>query len=186
MSVDVRLVAPASTPAVTLAEAKAHLRVTDSAEDALITALVAAATEHLDGWTGVLGRALMPQTYEMRLDRFPSGAIKLPLGPVVSVTGVWGTDALGDEFQVDPGEYEIDAGEAIGWIVPVNGWPATMTTINAVRVRWVAGTGCPAPVKAAILLLVGHWFENREATGDAAELPLGVMALISPWRRMPL
>jgi uncharacterized phiE125 gp8 family phage protein len=61
-----------------------------------------------------------------------------------------------------------------------------METINSVRVRWVAGTGCPAPLKAAILLMVGHLFENREATGDATELPLGVAALISPWRRMPL
>lgn len=182
-----KLVVPPSTPAVTLAEAKEHLRVTHSAEDSAITALVAAATAHLDGANGVLGRAIMPQSYDLLLDRFPSGAIKLPVGPVVSVTGVWRTDDEGDEELVPAEDYEVDAGERDGWIVPVSSWPSTMETINSVRVRWVAGTGCPTPVRMAILLLVGHWYENREAVGAAAsELPLGVSALISPWRRLPL
>jgi uncharacterized phiE125 gp8 family phage protein len=69
------LVTPPVAAPVSLAEAKAHLRVDFDDEDALISGLIDAATQHLDGWSGVLGRALMPQTWEMSLDRFPAGAI---------------------------------------------------------------------------------------------------------------
>jgi uncharacterized phiE125 gp8 family phage protein len=53
----------------------------------------------------------------------------------------------------------------------------------------VAGYGgshtVPEPIKQAILLLVGAWFENREAvlTGTiVATLPFAVDALLAPYR----
>jgi len=43
----------------------------------------------------------------------------------------------------------------------------------------------PAPIKHAALLMVGHFYENREAVPDfraATVLPLGVEALVAPYR----
>lgn len=179
------LITPPAAAPVSLAEARQHLRVDHTDEDALIASLIEAAVGHFDGWSGILGRCLEPQTWELALDAFPAKEIRLPLGPIASVASVRLTDPSGAELTVSPLDYETDLRAVEGWIVPSAGWPATMDVVNAVRVRWVAGTGCPEPVRHAILLLIGHWYAHREAASAAAsELPLGVSALIAPWRRV--
>jgi len=78
------LVTPPAQPVITLAEAKAHLRVDIDAEDSLIEGMVAAATAHLDGWRGVLGRAIMPQAWRETHDG--AGPFALALPDVTAVT----------------------------------------------------------------------------------------------------
>lgn len=187
-----RAVAPAATP-VTLAEAKAHLRVTSGAEDALITALIAAATDHLDGWSGVLARALVTQTWKLWLDEWPvDDAIQIPLGPLQSVASVtYLHPDSGVATAVDAASYVVDTVSADGWVVPAAGfaWPTPKDAINAVEVTFVCGHGLAADVppalKAAILLLVGDLYANREGQSDRAITPnLTVDRLIAPWRRV--
>lgn len=45
-------------------------------------------------------------------------------------------------------------------------------------------TGWPHPIKQAVRLLVGHFYNNREAvvSGPVFELPVGVKMLLAPWR----
>jgi uncharacterized phiE125 gp8 family phage protein len=172
-------------PAVTLAEAKSHLRVTISEDDALIELYLAAAQGYLDGPGGVLGVALEPQTLDSALDAFPTNEIRLPFGPVVSVASVDYLDPDGAPQVVASSNYYLDQFSAEAWIVPYAdfAWPDTMDTANAVRASWIAGTGTPPTLKAAILLLTGHLYANREAVGTKLdEVPLGVDALIRPWR----
>lgn len=170
-----RVVAPASAP-VTLAEAKAHLRVTASTEDTLIGALVEAATQHLDGWQGILGRALVQQSWELTLDAFPADeeAIRIPLPPVSSVVSVTYLDAAGAQQTMPPGDYVVDTLSPDAWITLAAGetWPDTLDRINAVTVRFVTGYGAaadvPAPIRAAILLIIGDLYANREGQSDRA------------------
>jgi uncharacterized phiE125 gp8 family phage protein len=185
-----RLVAPAEA-VVSLAEAKAHLRVEHADEDAYIQSLVNAATSHLDGWSGTLGRALVEQTWEVTLDAFPVGAIHLPLGDVIAVVSVVYDDTAGDEQTVPPTDYVLDNRSLDGWVVPVSGvsWPDTLDAVNAVRVRYTAGYGAasavPAAIKHAILMLVAHWYANREAVNVGniiTAFPMAVDALTHPFR----
>lgn len=186
------LATPASDQPVSLAEAKAHLRVTNSAEDDMITGLVAAATAHLEGRNGILGRALLTQTWEMRIDAFPTragGRIELPFPPLQSVAWIKYLDSNGTEQTIDPALYSVDAQHMVGRVRPAYGqsWPATLADDGAVRIRFVAGYGTAAAVpqalKQAILLLVGHWWMNREAVGQAGgPQALAVEALTSPYR----
>ena len=78
------LVAAPTVPCVSTADAKAHLRVDDGEEDALIEAAVAAAVQHLDGYGGILGRALMQQDWRQTLPLWPAsraiGALVRRLG----------------------------------------------------------------------------------------------------------
>ena len=189
-----RTVAPAATP-VTLTEAKAHLRVTSSAEDTLITALIAAATDHLDGWTGILGRALVTQTWKFYLDVWPDGdVIRIPLVPLQSVTSVTYLDpGTGVAATVDADDYIVDTVSPDGWIVPVEGfaWPEPKDAINAIEVTFVCGHGdaaaVPAAIKAAILLIVGDLYANREGQSDRAiTVNATVDRLLAPWRRVTL
>jgi len=173
-----RITPPAVRP-LSLDEARDHLRVTQNAEDALISMLIETAEAWLDGWRGVLGLALEPQTWELSLDRFPAGAFCIPLGPVVSVTSVSYVDAEGAEQVLAPAEYEAD-GERVR---PVGGWPSTGPTMGAVKIRFVAGEGTPENIKHVVRLLIGHWYTNRESVGDRLEaMPMGVNMLIDTVR----
>lgn len=188
-----RVTAPAEVP-VTLAAAKKHLRYLATDQDDLILALVHAATQHLEGRHGILGRALVTQTWEARIDAFPcraGGRIELPMPPLQSVTSVKYLDDAGVEQTVPAGDYSVDAQHMIGRIRPAYGkiWPQTLADDGAVRIRFVAGYGAaaavPDPLKQAILLLVGHWWLNREAVGQAGgPHALAVEALTMPYRIM--
>lgn len=79
------LVDPPTVPVVTLQEMKEHLRVDPNVtdQDDMISALGAAATAHLDGWTGVLCRCIMPQKWALDL---PAGRHVLPFPDVMEAT----------------------------------------------------------------------------------------------------
>uniref|UniRef100_UPI002AFFC390 head-tail connector protein n=1 Tax=Hoeflea sp. TaxID=1940281 RepID=UPI002AFFC390 len=81
------LVTPPAILPVSLAEARLHLRVDEDADDTLITSLIGAAVDHLDGWTGILGQCLVEQEWRQDFDAFAS-CLSLPLGPVTSITSV--------------------------------------------------------------------------------------------------
>lgn len=182
----VRTVAPTETP-VTLAEAKAQLRVEHTEDDAKITALVQAATEFLDGYYGLIGRALVTQTWRADFDFYPSnGLFKLPILPVQQITSVKYSDTANAEQTLDAASYSLFDGS----IVLANGvsFPSVYDRPDAVRVTFVAGYGAaaavPAPIKQAILLMVGHWYGVREAAVQPRleDVPFGVDALIAPYR----
>jgi uncharacterized phiE125 gp8 family phage protein len=173
---------------VPLADMKAHLRVTHSAEDALIAQLTAAAVAHLDGPGGLLGWCLGAQTWLLAYDTFPSGPIQLPTGPLIAVTGIEYANAGGAYVTLPATEYTVDDVANPGWIVPVESWPVAEGT-NAVRITFTAGHATAGAVNAAALvaikLLVAHWYRNREAVGDAmSEVPLSAQAIIDAirWR----
>lgn len=154
---------PAATP-VTIDEAKAQLNITHTEHDAQIVAMIQAATSHLDGQDGVLGRCIMPQTWDLTYDDFPDGAIMIPLPPLQSVQYVSYIDTDGNAQEVDPNDYVLDLQSYDGWVVPRAGfdWPATFNMINAMSIRFVAGyTAVPAAIKAAVLLMVADLYEQR-------------------------
>ena len=184
-----RLITPPAEEPITLEEAKQHLRVEDSSQDLLIGLYIMAARQHIDGKDGWLGRAIVSQTWELSLDTFPADEIQIPLVPLVSITSVVYDDEDGIEQTIDGADYTLDPA---GWVVTAGdySWPTPITAINAVRVRFVAGYGdaadVPATIKAAILLMVGDLYAQREsfATGPASAVPMSttVENLLAPLR----
>lgn len=162
-----RISGPASEP-VTLAEAKLHLRVDDdlTADDDLIRDLIAAAREFCEE---TLGRALVLQTWKLSLDYFHSWEIRLPRPPLSSVTEIKYVDSGSGVLTVlSPTLYDVDAASRPGRITPTwaGYWPAVRRHPNAVQITYTAGvadvTATPRCVKQAMLLLIGHWYVNRE------------------------
>lgn len=181
----------AGDPVVTLTEAKTHLRVDGNSEDALITSLVAAAVQYLDGWTGVLGRCLATQTWRQDFDSFSGRCMRLPLSATTIASVKWRASD-GTLSTVSSSDYALKA-DSLGSYVRFSdafALPADLAQSQAVLIEFTAGYGAaaavPAPLKAAILLLVGHWYQHREAAAPAgiAELPMAVDALIAPYRRI--
>jgi uncharacterized phiE125 gp8 family phage protein len=189
--------APALEP-VSLAEAKVHLRVTVADEDALIDGLIRAAREYVETFTH---RALITQTWDLKLDRFPSDAIRLPHAPLVSVTSVSYLDTAGATQTWSASLYTVDAPSGpkarSGQIVPAYGesFPSTRGVVNAVTVRFLAGYGAtaaaavtavPASLKAAIKILVATWFgpgrQSVQIGTIVTVIPQTVEALCWPYK----
>ena len=190
MLAPVRTAAPAAL--ITTAEAKAQCRIDSSDEDTLIDALISAAISHLDGYSGVLGRALVTQTWQQDFSGF-CAKMRLPVGNLIEVTEVTYYDASNAEQTLDAAVYATFA-DSLGPYValkPDQTWPSIYTRSDAVRVTWTAGYGAaasvPAAIKQAALLLVSHWYDNRSgvAVGETpTEMPLAVNSLLAPFRRV--
>ena len=178
----VRTVAPSAAP-VTLAEAKAHLRVTDTNEDTLIAAMIDAAVSQLDGWNGLLGRCMASQTWRQDMADFPE-CFRLPFPDVQSVTVAY-TDTAGADQTVSSGDYHLVNLPGEGRIVldATASWPSVYDKPNAVRVTMVCGFATvPPALKMAILMHVAALFENRASASQVALMPFAYDALVGPFR----
>lgn len=171
---------------VTLEEAKLHLRVmTGTDEDRTIYALIMAAREYCEQYTGL---ALGTKTLELVLDAFPAGdSIYLSRPPLQSVESVKYTDKDGAETTMPTTDYIVDTDSTVGRIIRVNSWPSfAPCAVGAVKIRYTAGyTALPQSIKQAMLLLIGHWYNNRESSTDASklnQLDFSVRALLSQYR----
>lgn len=181
---------------LTLQEVKDHLRVDASADDTLITALIQSAREGAEAHTN---RALIEQTWELKLDAFPKGAIYIPKSPVQSVSSIQYIDLSGDTQTLAAADYIVDTNSEPARITPayLETWPDEQERINAVTVTFVAGysAGAGSPtdyaenvpelIKSAMKLAIGERYENREDTVVATviqELPTSSKDLLNSYR----
>lgn len=179
------ITAPVVEP-VTLAEARDHLRATSNAEDWLIQGWIIAARRRAEALTH---RALVTQTWDWYRDAFPAWEMEVPFGRLQSVTSVSYIDAAGATQVLAGAKYLVDAKSDPGRLTPAYGevWPSTRAQMNAVTVRFVCGYGLadkvPWEIRAAMLLMIGHLFKNREDVADFERFPLpaGAAALLAPY-----
>ena len=150
---------------VTLQEAKDHLRVDTTDDDALIRALITAAREYAERRQR---RTLLTTTKTVKYDSFPD-VIRPPEPPLASVTSIAYVDEDGDSQTLSAALYDVDTDTEPGRITPAYGetWPATRGQIDAVTLTYVAGYGdaesVPELTKAGIKLILADLYENRES-----------------------
>jgi uncharacterized phiE125 gp8 family phage protein len=180
--------APTLRP-LTLADAVNFCRVNDSADNALVEALIDAARQKAET---LAGRTLLTTTWDLKLPAFPT-AIDLPMPPVASVTSVsyYDLDNALQTLAVTT-QYLTYCGNKTGRVYLPNGttWPSTYDRPDAVIVRYVAGWTSAALVPACLVQwcrqAVATMYEHREhtVTGTiAAELPREFCAgLLDPER----
>lgn len=192
MSISTRVTAP-TADLLDLAEVKAHLRAVEfTDDDALIEGLVATATGHLDAEPGILGRALITQTWALTMASPPAGTcLVLPIPAVQEVSAIKYFDADDAEQTFAADQYRLipRADDALVELVPDASWPDVGPRSDAFRVEYVTGYGdvasdVPQPIRQAALLLVAHWYDNREATRERSfsALPMGVRSLLMNYR----
>lgn len=184
----VRVVTPPGAEPVTLAEAKDHLRLEITDDDAYVSVLIQAARQHIEE---VCWRGVVTQTWEAVLDGFPSGeALNLPGGNLGAISSVTYTDAEGVSQTLAVSVYEADTVSLPGRLLLAydESWPSARSRWDAVRVRYTVGwevADVPAPIRQALLLLVAHLYEQRapEVTGTiVTKVAFAVDALLAPYR----
>ncbi|MBY3543666.1 phage gp6-like head-tail connector protein [Rhizobium laguerreae] len=185
---DLRLVT-AVAPILTTADAKAHLRVLHDDDNTYIDGLIAVAGDWLFGENSWIGRPAPASEWEMTMASFPVGCLDIPKPPLVTVDGVFYTPADGGaEREIT--DFRTFGVGGNGYILPAidTVWPETDGEPESVRIEFTAGyAALPASIKHAALLLIGHWYENREAATEAklSDLPMAVDALLMPYRNWP-
>jgi uncharacterized phiE125 gp8 family phage protein len=193
--------APAEEP-LDVEEVRNHLRITDTAEDSLLDGLLLAARQQAEMHTR---RALITQTWQLLLDGWPCGdRIELPKPPLQSVTSIGYVDRDGVARTLDPTVYDLELADAPPILYPFQlpgsvvlaygrSWPTvTLRSAAPITVEFTSGYGeadaVPTAIKQAMLLLVGLWYENREAAADfkyangLVPVPFSVAALLDPFR----
>lgn len=183
----VLVTAPAALP-VTIQEAKEHAIIDFADDDALVDRLVRAATDHLDGYGGILGRCMVNQEWRQDYVGWTS-CLRLPF-PNVSAAAVEYTDEDGNPQTVPAAEYEVieDARGAMVQFLDGFARPALAKEWTPISVTFTAGYGAPDDVpwdiKAAICMLAAHWYDERRAASDKTlkPVPYAVDALLAKHR----
>lgn len=179
---------------VTLAEAKLHVRVDNDADDTVITNQIKSARRYCEKYTA---RAFINQTwlayFDFR-DFLYKRAFYLPFGKIRSITSINVYDVNNVATPIPTDKYSVSAAR-----INLNDGYYYNTVTNyrnfdTLEINWVVGYGetaddVPQDLKQAILLLVGHWYENRGAIyevlggkSDLETLPLGVLNLLDAHR----
>lgn len=160
--------APDYLDVVTLAEAKEHLRVSGTSDDAYITTLIKVTGSLCESYAGL---SFTEQTRQVKLDKFPcdSGEIILPYGPVQSVDEFTYVDGNEDDQTLTENtDFNVDIHSQLARVKPVSGWPGAANVMNALTIEYTAGfENPPDQIKQAMLMQIGTFFENRqdEVTG---------------------
>jgi uncharacterized phiE125 gp8 family phage protein len=188
-----QLVTPPASEPLTLTEAKEHLRIETTAEDTFITGLIQAAREWCEEYQN---RAYITQTWDLSLDKFPGSLFRLPKPPLQSIASFKYYDKGGTEHVFDAADYEVDISSFMGRISLAYGksWPSvTLRPMNGVVIQFVAGYGAagsdvPERIRIAIKQLLGHLYENREATNikELSEVPFAIYTLLGLDRVWPV
>ena len=147
-----------------LEEVKLHLRINpgDTSEDIdILTPLISAAREYCENYCG---KSLAEQTITVYSEM--SGTLTLPRAPVISV----------DSVTVD--------GEAVEYTADVRRGTVTVNKPGAVITYTGGYEETPYLVRQAMLLLIGHWYTNREAVmqGSTTEIDIAVRAMLNQYK----
>jgi len=187
--------APANEPLDLEADVKPHLRIDFADDDGYISLLVSAVRKHVED--GELASALITQTWDLTLDNFPTMPFELPRPPLQSVTSITYTDVDGNSDTVASSVYLAETTSWPGRIVfkQSQSWPSVvLKEAGGVVIRFVAGYGddiddVPEPIRLALLLAIGDFYENRENSPlipgitQPIVLPFAARQLLASYRR---
>lgn len=162
-------------------------------DDQLILGLLDAAVAHAEQFTGL---SLLVRTWEAAMDEFPAEGFELPRPPFIELLSF---SAVNDsDGELDPTTYVVDdygTPEQPVVLRAASSWPTVTKAPNTIKVRYRAGyqaeedpdsdaAPLPRSLRAAVLLVLGHLYENREDSVEKAlaSIPNGAEALMRPLR----
>lgn len=200
--------APASEP-VSLAELKLSLRITDTAQDSLLTQYISDARDMAERYTG---RKFMEQTITSYTDAWREAggewwsgwrqghvgyigqsqkAICFDWAPAISITSVVTIDSSNSETAYSSANYYLENFDndkpSVLRFNDGASLPADLRDENAWKIVWKAGYGTattdvPASIRRAILMLAGHLYENRgDCQGELCGVT-GAYSMLNPYK----
>jgi uncharacterized phiE125 gp8 family phage protein len=156
--------APTAEP-ISLTEAKLHLRIDTTADDALVTALIMAARQIVEDWTGL---ALVKQSWAYSFQQWYKWEIELPrAAPLLTVDSIKYYDVNNTLQTVDPTIYQTSKAASVGRVRPYwnQVWPSVWWRMDAITIAHTSGYLLPASVDTTsnIVTCIGHPYANGDA-----------------------
>lgn len=162
-----------SVDVISLADAKAHLRVDFDDDNAWIQRAIRAVVRNME--RRVLHRALVDQTWELRLTSTPCEPVKLPMPPLIGVESITYYDDDNAQQTASASLYEVIGAGANGrgevHLVSGESWPTVYQRAEPFTIRFRAGYidtqsspngEVPEPIVSALLLHLGTLYAHRE------------------------
>ena len=197
-------VTPPAIEPVTLDETKEFARITDTADDSLIAALITTAVASIELY---LRRSLITQSlkltvnlpggsdnwfpgyFELPVNYFDAalpGNMRLPRGPVQSIASVTTYDTSDTGTVYASGNYRLSDERLVLGTNAV--WPSDLRGYGATEIVYVAGYGdtagdVPQPIRHAILMTVAALYDGRGQCDESGMAP-GAARLLMPYRVM--
>lgn len=198
MPLSITLVEAPTEEPIGIEDIRAHCRISFHDEDVLLLMYAQAARDYVEK---ALRRTLLTTTWRLSLDMFPCGGwggsrwghvgpagsiLELPRPPLQSITEITYLDSAGEPQTLDTAVYGLSTASEPGrlWLQPGQAWPVTQTVWDAVQITYKAGWEhpgqIPMSIRAMVLLLTAHLYENREATVEKSlsEVPLAITTFL--------
>ena len=177
------IVTPAALAPAALAELKQWLGVTTTADDAPLGALLAAALETCEAFTGAMPIEVVCE----EVLPLPSGWQCLATRPVQAITGVEGIPSSGERFALAADAYAVeldaDGGGRVRVIAPGDATRIAVRFTAGLAPQWSA---LPDGLRHGVMRLAAHQHRARDGADAAPLPPAAVAALWRPWRRLRL
>lgn len=183
------LITPAAVEPVTLAEVKAHLRLSGTDDDALLTGLIAAVRQQAESLTG---RVLVESVWEWSFDGGLAGVVDLPLSPSTALVSLTMDGVAVDSglYAFTPASTESHGSPLFATLEPVDEWPDGDEVVIRFKAGWPvtapATPTTPAAIKSWMLVRIATLYEHRESIvvgQSVANMPRDfVDCLLDPYR----
>ena len=153
----------------------------ENTEDDYLTTLIKTSRRQIEQLTN---KAMITQTWDWFLDGFPMTPVNVPLPPLATVSSViyYGTGGTANTLTASTYIYDVYSAQGRLSLAYGESWPSiTLRPINGVKIQYQAGYGAtggtvPEQYRHAIMMLAGHFYENREnsTTLKLADLPYDI------------
>jgi uncharacterized phiE125 gp8 family phage protein len=166
---------PAIEP-ISLTEAKEYARIDSTFEDTLISSLIKVARLNCEAF---MGKAIIRKTVTVESFTFPY-QWQLPYGPLISATDVTKVVNI-DQNNVETAlQYQLNVG-----LFPKIAITSGPQSFKFKMVYTAGFKNVPEDIKLAVKMMVNTMYERREDViigTIVAEMPLGVKALLMPYK----
>lgn len=160
-------------------------RISDKYDDQWIVDALASATDYCER---ALECCVARSNWRLTLDHFPAsnGPIAIPLWPIHQITAIAYTNVNGANTSFNVIDIVQPVGLGRYLLQPKFGinWPEAQSP-NGVRIEFSAGfedlAAVPSTIQRAALMLISHWYENREAVligQTSKEIELGFISMV--------
>lgn len=186
------LITPPAIEPLTLAEAKEHLKIDHGDEDTYISGLIAASRTYAERYTKL---ALIEQTWQWMLDRWPGGSVsdletylvpgttrarkfvEVPFGRIISVTSITTFDEDDTPTIWDAANYYVATSQNRIYRRIGQTWPVVARSAEGIEIIYKAGYGVaasdvPDPIKQGLKQLIAHLYANREGVSETPKTPI--------------
>lgn len=168
---------PSAVMPVTVALVKKHTVIgaeIGTVDDELLSLYISAATLY---GQHITGRSFVEATFELDLEEFPTGKVKL-MPNLQAVDSVVYTDADGAQITLDTAEYKIRRTHLVGYIEPVDSWPDDAEEIFVTfKAGYPVDQGAvttPSDIIGWLMVRVADMYAQRESfvlNGTVSEMP---------------